>query len=203
MFVLIPNWESKPPKHAPFLGHHRRFHVTHLFWKTKTTFCIGMLNFTCRPFFLKFRKGYQIQRKPFQEEEGGEGVKEEKRPVEPVASQREEGLLLRINSVTRGCAGDMCALFALARAGQEVSGLLSPAMLSGPNHPVPRSKLPAACSLSPGAVLRLPELDPKGTVSRLPRAATPAGSAPHKQRIQLGAPAAGLLRRAEGARVSD
>lgn len=60
---------------------------------------------------------------------------------------------------------------------------------------------PAACRLGLSCDFR--NLIQGGAVSHLPRAATPAGPAPCKQRIQLGAGAAGLLRLAEGASVGD
>lgn len=189
-----------------FLGHHRRFHVTHLFWKTKITFCIGMLNFTCRPlFFFKVQKGISNLEETLSgggrrggsergEKAGGARRVPEGRGPSPKNKQFHQRL--RWGHVLAICFGQGWP------RGLRVT--FSPEILSGPNHPRPPTAnclQPAASRLGLSCDFR--NLIQRGTVYRLPRAATPAGSAPRKQRIQLGARAAGLLRRAEGARVSD
>lgn len=75
----------------------------------------------------------------------------------------------RMSSLTRGRTGDMRSLFALARAGPEVSGLLLPRDPERPpGLPSSRSTLPAARSVA-GAAPRFPAFHRKG------KAATPAG----------------------------
>lgn len=60
----------------------------------------------------------------------------------------EMAIARRMNSLTRGCTGDMCSLFALARAGPEVSGLLLP---RDPERPQ-AAPAPGARCLQPAAV---------------------------------------------------
>ena len=83
------------------------------------------VEFSLQSSVLKFTEWYQIQRKASQREGGG-GSERGGRLNEPAGSQRGDGHLLRINCFTRGCAGDVRWLFALDRAGQEVSGLVVP-----------------------------------------------------------------------------
>lgn len=121
-----------------------------------------MLEFSLQSSVLKFTQWYQIQRKASQREGGG-GSERGGRLAEPAGSQRGDGHLLRINCFTRGCAGDICWLFALDRAGQEVSGLVVP---RDPEWPQPSSPAPwaaaRACSLLPEAALRFPEFYRRG-----------------------------------------
>jgi len=125
--------------------------------------------------------------------EGGRRKWERRKAGGPAESQRGDGHLLRINSFTRGRAGDICWLFALDSGGQEVSGLVVP---RDPERPQPSSLAPwaaaGACSGSPGAALRFPEFHRRG-LSQTPGQPPARGPAPRKQKKSKSAGAAGLL----------
>ena len=148
--------------------------------------------FSLQSVVLKFTKWYQIQRTGSQRE-GGRRKWEGSKAGGPAESQRGDGHLLRINSFTRGRAGDICWLFALDRGGQEVSALVVP---RDPERPQPSSRAPraaaGACSGSPGAALRFPEFHRRG-LGQAPGQPPARGPAPRKQRNQNRLELPGLL----------
>lgn len=143
-----------------------------------------MLDFPCSPLFLSSPNDIKFRGQDLSGRKGGRRKLERRKAGRPAGSQRGDDHLLRINSFTRGRAGDICWLFALDSGGQEVSGLVVP---RDPERPQPSSLAPwaaaGACSGSPGAALRFPEFHRRG-LDQAPGQPPARGLAPRKQRNQ-------------------
>lgn len=140
-----------------------------------------------------FTKWYGIQGNPIQKEEGGDPrVKEEKRLVEPAASQRGDGHLLRINNFTRGPAPPSARCLLWIELAKRSRGYTLPRDRQRRGAaPAPQSTLLAACA---PATQRFPECyrkgkaEPKSSIFGSRRQLPGLGPAPLKQSRQLGAP---------------
>lgn len=149
-----------------------------------------MLNFPCRPFFQSSESGISCRGKP---SEGGSGSASVRGEKAGGACRVPEGRWPspKNKQFHQRQRRDICSLFALDSAGQEVSGLRSPRRSrAAPSSPGSPSTLPAACSQSPGAASDFRNFMERGRRSEncLPRAATRAGPSSSRTKKSVGRP---------------